>query len=334
MSYSFPNELSAKKKRKGGAETQRETLDNYLNIWKINPNFKDINNGFLNIKFISFIALITFFIISTYIISLNLIVALIIGLLTTILFIVAFENKLSDFIKIYRHSKGWFRRFDPFENLTFFFSEENPNILFFTNKKDMITVGVSIFNVRIIPETIHASLNQFIKALNELQVPFSYQILQTPLANSPQNSLEESLYYQKSESINSYKTSIYFCTFYDVKGILSYNKLSGLIEKLTEYIETMRANFSANFPHFKIKLLSENELIYAMRAVIMKNNSLDVPQSNDSFNPQKIDSYDLLKIFFCSFILIYSTFLTLSMGFPFIFTTFLNLTLAAIIFWL
>ena len=336
MSFSLSNELNVKKKnqKRNFKSGYVETLDNYLNIWNINPNYKDINSGLLNAKFLSLLALITFFMVGTYLICFYIVISLIIGLLTIIFFIVAFNNKIQNLSKIYSHSNGKLVRLDPFEDLIFFFSEGNANILFFTNKKDMITVGISIFNVRIIPENIHPSLNQFIKSLNELQVPFSYQILQTPLDISLKNSREDPKQPQKTDIINSYKTSIYFCSFYDVRGILSYKKLLGLTEKLTEYRETMRSNFSANFPHFNIKLLSGNELISALRAIVVKNDSLNVSQNDNTFMVRKIKYNEILKLLFCCFILIYSMFLTLSLGFLFVFTFLLGLVLIAIIFWI
>ncbi|MFX1338947.1 MAG: hypothetical protein ACFFDK_10085 [Promethearchaeota archaeon] len=336
MSFSLFDELNENKKnqKRNFKSKHVETLENYLNIWNINPNYKDINSGFLNAKFLSLLALITFFIVGTYLICFNFIISLIIGLFTFTFFIVSFESNMLNFNKLDNHSNGKLKRLDPFKDLIFFFSEENANIIFFTNKKDMITVGISIFNVKIIPENIHPSLNQFIKSLNELQVPFSYQIFQTPLDISPKNYQEDLKHHQKTDLINSYNTSVHFCTFYDVRGILSNKKLLGLTEKLTEYIEIMRSNFSANFPHFNLKLLSGNELISALRAVVTKNNSVNVSENNNEFMIKRIKFHEIVKLLFCIFILIYSMYLTLSLNFLFIFTVLLGLILVANIFWI
>ncbi|MFX1257057.1 MAG: hypothetical protein ACFFAN_04310, partial [Promethearchaeota archaeon] len=139
-----------------------ESLDNYLNIWQVNPSYKDINNNVSIVKAVSLIMLGMFFIISNYLLTLNIMVSILFGIIIIAVFSAVFHDNFFNLKNLFSYTFRKFAPFDPFENLKFFISKENPSVLFFSNKADSITVATSFFKVEVIPEKIHPTLYQFI----------------------------------------------------------------------------------------------------------------------------------------------------------------------------
>ena len=198
-------------KKKFYNENVEETLDNYLNIWQINPSFKDINNNIATLRALFLVLLTIFLIASFFYIGINLINSVGGGIIILLLFIVIFHENFFSIKDVFSYSFHKINKINPFESFLFFFKKQNPNILFFTNKTDLKTCALSIFQVKVIPENVHPTLNQFIKSLNETNIPYSYQVVQSPIFESTiihksNKNLKEKIRHQQNNSVMSFKT--------------------------------------------------------------------------------------------------------------------------------
>jgi hypothetical protein len=99
--------------------------------------------------------------------------------------------------------------------------------------------------------------------------------------------------YQLINSSESFQTSIFFSVFHQINGILGETKKWELLETINKYSKSLKSNFSANFHHTKITLLSGIQLINAIRT-LMFNQSQDISDVKEGvFN---MDGY-LFKFF-------------------------------------
>jgi len=235
--------------REGKEKTQ------YLNIWKINPSFKDINRKKRVLKLISLFIMGFGYFYALYLLSANLIISIGLSSIIIIIFILVFNNRifyLSHFL-----SKG---KFQPFSGFIFWKMMKDPLTLFYSHKNDYFSVGIRSFQIEVIPQNIHANMKQFIRSLNSSLIPFSFQVIQKPIINNHQF---------------SFKTILLFNVYYFISGRPTYAKLRELIMKLEHYSSTLRLEFAANFHHFKIKPLSNLEVIDSIRASFIPQNLLD-----------------------------------------------------------
>lgn len=267
----------------------------YLDVWQINPSYKDITRKHSIIKtgFLFFLGF--FYFISIYIISRKMGISIISAGLIIIIFILIFHEKFFSLKFLFQ-----FRNLKLFSGFLFWQCDDDPSIVFYTNYKDLITIGLRIFSIQVVPENIHANLNQFIKALGHTKVPFTYQITQKPLFDSfkPENR------HCNINSSKSYEIKIYFAIYYDIEGNISYNKLLGLLDKLNTYTNIIKSDFVANFHHFKISMLSGKELINGLRASFLRC-EIPVKSENSQLNSKKRDRIRLyIKALFSLFILI------------------------------
>jgi len=168
-----------------------------------------------------------------------------------------------------------FKAIKPFESFTFGIAEDDPTTLIIMNKEDMITISTRIFKIEVLPENVKPTLNQFIKALYSARIQYTYQVVQNPIINVPLTSPETQdleLHSHQTKNTNNsdktYRTSIYFSVYHVVKGILTRTRLGELMEQVQDYSLELQSNFSANFHHTKIALLSGNDLINAIRSLI------------------------------------------------------------------
>ncbi|GAH17005.1 unnamed protein product, partial [marine sediment metagenome] len=153
--------------------------------------------------------------------------------------------------------------------------KEDPCTLIFINREHLLNAATRVFKIEILPENIQPTVNQFLKSLNSTRIPFTYQVVQTPffeannvrIAPNRRNQHEE---FQNMRRSGVFQTRIYFSVYYDVKGVLSKPKLTHLFEKIEIFSENMVSDFSANFHHTKIELLSGNDLINAIRTIFFK----------------------------------------------------------------
>ena len=303
-------------KKKAQGKEGEETLGNYLNIWKTNPSFKDINSTLSTLRALFLVGFTLFFIIGTFMISSDLPFSLSIGFLLLLCFILVFPT---NFFSLEHGFSRMFSKsvlFDPFEHHQFFITKHDSDVLFITNKKDLKTCALCIFKIGIISENSYPSLNKFIKSLNELRIAYTYQVVQSPIIEPIAHTSSAFSKVQQLHSTQSFTTNIYFSVFYDINGILTPKKLTHLQEKIREYRDIMKANFTSNFYHFKINILTGSELIRALPSIVFKNTIPEISENNNPFSPQHLNPSLLIKLAFVSVLLLYGNYVLLFLQFP------------------
>ena len=220
--------VGKKYEMKSNEDTEEST--NYLDIWRENPAYKDISGTMSNAKLISLMAIVIFIACSTLLLTSNLYISFgLVGFLV-LLFLVAFHD---DFYSLDQGFTYLFRNFaeiKPFDNFKFYILEDDPSTLLIINIKDMLTMATRIFRVEVLAENIKPTINQFLYALDESKVPYTYQLVQKPMIKLDENSTHDKkklLHFRnlKTNTIDSYQTHIYFSVFYAEKGTLSPRKL-------------------------------------------------------------------------------------------------------------
>ncbi len=309
-SFEFDN-----RKKPQGKEGE-ETLGNYLNIWKTNPSFKDINTTLSTLRALFLVSLTLCFIIGTFMISSNLVFSVSIGFIILICFILVFHDTFFSlehgFSSIFSKSE----LFDPFENHQFFVSKHDSDVLFIANRKDLKTCALCIFKIGVISENSYPSLNKFIKSFNELGIAYTFQVVQSPIIEPITHKPSPSLKAQQLNSTQSFTTSIYFTVFYDVSGILTLKKLAYLQGKIREYRDIMKANFTSNFYHFKINILSGSELLRALPSIVFKNTIPEMEEQDDFNSTPQLNSSLISKLIIICFLMIYGSYMLLSLHVP------------------
>ena len=244
---------------------EKEDNSAYLDVWKVNPSYKDVSTSETVLKATSLVVIGLLFFTSVLYTTYNLALSIGIAGIVTISFVIAFHKKFFSLRHIFD-----FRSFKPFGDFVFWQTKYDKSVLFFTNHKELSTTGVRTFRIKVLPENVHANLNRFFKGLHTLKVPFSYQIIQRPLQVSNNSDGSET---------SSFETIIYFSTFYNIKGRITKLKLVKVVEELREYAISLKSAFASNFHHFNIVQLSEEELVNAYRIAILKQ---DVEIEKDS----------------------------------------------------
>ena len=246
-------------------DSEKEDNSRYLDVWKVNPSYNDINTSETVLKATSLVVIGLLFFTSVLYTTYNLALSIGIAGIVIISFIMAFHKMFFSLRHIFDS-----RLFEPFGDFVFWQTKYDKSVLFFTNHKELSTTGVRIFRIKVLPENVHANTNRFFKGLHALKVPFSYQVIQRPFqARNNSDSFETS----------SFETIIYFSTFYNIKGRITESKLVKMVETLRDYVISLESAFASNFHHFKIVQLSEENLINAYRIGVLK---LDVEIEEDS----------------------------------------------------
>ena len=304
--YDTQEILEFDKKKKTSRDNNEETLGNYLNIWqKKNPSFKDINTTLATLRALFLVSITLFFIIGTYMISSDLLFSVVIGFIILFCFILVFHDTFFSLESLFSRLFSKSELFDPFENHQFFITKEDSDVLFIANKKDLKTCAFCIFKIGVIPENIYPVLNNFIHSLNDISIPYSYQVVQSSLIEPFSNKLKPTLKIQAQHSTESFTTNIYFSVFYDINGILTRNKLTRLQEKIREYRDAIKGNFTSNFYHFKIKMLSGTELIRALPSIMCKKTISNTSEHYDLPSDTHMSSEYVMKLAFIGFLLLY-----------------------------
>jgi hypothetical protein len=287
-----------------------ERKHDLLNIWDANPAFQDINTQFISIKSLSVLVLGMVFIIFTYLITLSWMWALVMGLITFILYTVAFADTMFSLKVLGGITKGSYYKISFLDHLVALFTADHPEILYVINKEEMKTIGLSIFQITILPETTNASYNQFLKSLNKLTIPFTFQIHQSPfLFKRDQGQVTEYRSQVQQGIMNSFQTFVLVTIYYDITGILTSARIVRLQKILRETINNLQTAFTADFHHYRPELLQKEELLYALRGILLKDNSYDLPQETEWIRPKVDVTPVLLKTCYCTFIFLYSYFL-------------------------
>jgi hypothetical protein len=304
--YNFIKENKNKRKLN---EDDEEDKINWLDIWKINPSYKDIKLDSALSKVISSVIISIFFMLSTYLFSKNLFSSIGIGILTQILFIGVFNDQFFIFKYFFSFHSRKLSQFNPFDNLIFWQLKEKENIIFITNKEDITNIALQIFKIEVIAENVKPTLNQFIKSLSKLKVPYSYQVIHTPLLTKSDNMDEVEDRRERLNSAESFKISIYFSTYYYESGKLNNNQLASLLLEINNNANTLYSNFKSNFHHFKIKKLSGIELVNALRSSFLKIDESEILKVEEKRDLTEFIRNNLLKGLFLFFVIGYTSIL-------------------------
>lgn len=297
-------------------------------IWRVNPSYSHMYNSISIARIIIIVVIGTFFTGATYLMNWSLQVSISSGIGIVILFIFVFYNYADSITHIFQNKI----QFDPFDNLISFWEKSEQSILFLTNKEDLIHNALQIFRVEEIPENIHASINLFLKSLSEYKnmISFTYQIVQTPYT-----------YLKQIPDTNNYKinttearhTSIYFCVNHSVKGRLTQNKVKLLKQRIRYMGNTLRNNFVGNFHHFKISLLSGDNLVNALRTYFLK---IPDDMNRERYEEKKkstLSAKFVIKASFTCFFILFLNYTLIPFNIPILYIVLINLiTLVIIIF--
>jgi len=257
-------------------DTEKEDKYAYLDMWKVNPSYKDVDATETVLKATSLVVISLLFFTSVLYATYNIALSIGIAGIVALSFVIAFHKKIFSL----RHAFD-FRPFEPFGDLTFWqmkVESEKPvfppkydkSVLFFTNRKELSTTGVKIFKIEVLPENVKANLNRFFAGLHELKVPFTYQIIQKQLQTSVNSDGSES---------STFETIIYISTFYNIKGRIIKSKLANAVGELREYATCISSAIVSNFHHLKASQLSKEALVNAFRITVLKQ---DVEIEEDS----------------------------------------------------
>ncbi|MFX1526567.1 MAG: hypothetical protein ACFFB4_03260 [Promethearchaeota archaeon] len=144
-------------------------------IWDIHPSYNDTNSIFSIFKLIFLVILGILFSVCIYLLINNVYIALGSAILLISIFSLIFRES-------FFHLKGLFQfqSINPFKDIVFWTIINDPKIIFYTNKVDLLTVGLKIFRIEVVPETVHANINQFLRSLSTVEptLPFSFQVVQ------------------------------------------------------------------------------------------------------------------------------------------------------------
>ena len=332
-------------------EDEEESTD-YLDIWRENPAYKDIAGTFTITKLISLIAIVIFIANSTLILNSDLYISVGSVVILLIFFLIAFHNDLYSLEQGFKYKFRKFAEIKPFDNFRFYMLEEDPATLLIMNKKDMVTVAIRIFKVEVLAANIKPTINQFLYALDESKIPYTYQVVQKPiikLNDDETHQKEEISHFEnpKTNTMDTYQTQIYFSVYYAEKGTLSSRKLNNLLGTIILYSKDLKSNFSANFHHMKISLLkrknikneedeeeTEEDLISAIRTLVY-GNSTKTTQKNEMFFSSNIKTLSFLfKFIFIVHIISSLSIILLQFKIPLIYVLGVDLTIVSIILFL
>ena len=294
--------------------------NDYLDIWRVNPSYRDINVRASNIKVTVSVILLLTISFSLYFLTKN--IYLTVSLLFPLFFFTYFFDQSKRFLNSVFNLFNKALYINPFGDVEFFVIKDEPSTLFLINKKISSTVALRVFKIEVLPETLQPTLNQFLKALNNSQLSFSYQVSHTPvidLRTQKQNNVED-LKEKKSQTMEDVPStiSIFFSVNCHKKGIVKRGKLNYLLDEVEENANALKSEFIANFHHTKIRLLQTRELLEAVR-VTTYNIPTDFGSSELKEVPKNSYNFNLfLKSVFSLFLVIIISIILFSINFPFL----------------
>ena len=245
----------------------------YLNIWPLSPVKKDMTKSIVWIKRGVLLGLTAVIGIHGYLISLDLLRIIPLCVFFMMLFILIFSTRLS-----------FTQPLNPFESLSFWQLKGDKISIFFTNREDLLTVGLRIFKVEVLPENVNANFTQFIRVLSTRFQNITYQVIQQPILSpsTQTSSLKKEI---TGARMTSFRTIIYFAVSHEINGIFSTSKFNRFLEILHSMTLAIKSDFVANFHHYKITLLQKNEAVQALRTIFLKQ---DIPQCDPIKNEMKL----------------------------------------------
>jgi hypothetical protein len=309
--YEYDDEVESydryEKKTNSKAQDTSSTKDKraYLNIWDVNPSFKDISNNRVIPQTIFLLGLTLAIVITMYLLTFHIIISVGAGILFCSIFMIIFHDEiylLKYFFQFFSRSKT---PFNPFEDMVFWYKEDDLATLFLSNKKDLLHVALRTYQMKVIAENIHPAVYSFIRALaiKDLRLSYSYQVVQKPVIHlfNKDRSRDNVL-----QSLHSRGATIHFSVFLQEKGILTDHKLERMQYDINRYTSIIKSALVSNFHHFKVVLLTGNALINAVRTFYLKE---DVSTYHNPIDKRKIlhssNSHKFWKFGICTGLVVY-----------------------------
>jgi len=307
-----------------GITEQEKDRRTYLNIWDMNPSFKDISSNQSIPQTIFLFGITLVIIITMYLVSQHLLISVVVGLIFCSAFILIFHDE----IYLLRHFFQFVVRnkmlFSPFEDLIFWYKNDDTATFYMSNRKDLVHVAMRIYQIKTIAENIHPTVYNFVKAMasKNIRLSYSYQIVQKPIIHlfNKDKTRENVL-----KSVQSRGSTIYFAVFREGKGILTEHKQDRMGYNIRQDSATLKSNLVSNFHHFQAELLAGNALVNAIRTLYLKEevstfrNPVDKRKALYSSN-----SHFFLKFTVSIGLMIYICIVLLSLNFFFLYIIGIN----------
>lgn len=331
----------ANKKYEMTFNNEAEESKSYLDIWDLNPSYKDINLKFSIAKILFSVIILIFLSALSYLVTFNLYFSIGLSIIILLFFLLAFSDNFFSFKSFLSNIFHRYMTVNPFKNFAFWKLQEDPATILIINKKDSLSIAIRIFKVETLPENVHPTLNQFLKALNKSKIPYTYQVVQTPILDFPPSSSKDAFHIeltrnQKLNSIESFQTTIYFSVYHSINGVLTNYRLRNLIEAAQDFSREFKSNFSTNYHHTKVLLLTKNDLINAIRTYFFRSATGIEPVEENHF----VTKSNLIKVLFktcsISFLVLYLSFLLFCYKIPLYLILLINFsfeTIAFLLWW-
>ena len=255
-----------KEKNESGKENDKKTdEDPFDSVWNSIPSYKDIDRIDTLKKSISLVIIEFVLFASLLLTTLDFLVSISTTVIVGVSFVFVFRKNFFTLLHFLE-----FGAFNPFQNFTFWQTDYDKSVLYYTNRRDMITTGVSILKIGVMAENVSANLLTFIKGLHKNRTPYTFQVIHKPLQ------ITNNKAYDKN---STFETVILFSTYYKINGKINKSKLTKLVKELRLSTTALKTGITSNFHHFKISSLTEDQLIETFRSTVLKR---DVPIESDS----------------------------------------------------
>ena len=255
-----------KEKNESGIETDKNTdEDPFYSVWNSFPSYKDIDSTDTLKKAISLVVIEFVLFASLLLTTVDFLLSISATVIVGISFVLVFRK---NFFTLHHFLE--FGAFNPFQNFIFWQTDYDKSVFYYTNRRDMITTGVSILKIGVMAENVSANLLTFIKGLHKNYTPYTFQVIHKPLQ------ISNSKGYDKA---STFETVILFSTYFKINGKINKSKLTKLVKELRLSTTALKTGITSNFHHFKISSLTEDQLVETFRSTVLKR---DVPIESDS----------------------------------------------------
>lgn len=238
------------------AREEEENSLRYRDLWPINPEFRDVNRKSQVIKIGSLVTIYSFIIFYLLSFSLPIMTLVELVIFSMLLFLFSFRDRIFSLQSMLSFSK-----FDPFKQFVFWQIADDPYSVLYTHYADLLTIGIRIFRIEVMPENVSASIKHFVRAAANNFHTLNYQVVHIPIHNSISRNSQA-----KQES---YRTFIYFTVTKKFTGLVNITKIRKLMESLRDESATLSSRFIADFHHYKITFLSGTDAMTALRTIFL-----------------------------------------------------------------
>ncbi len=258
------------KKQKKVAIKQEEENRDYLDIWKINPSFKDVHIKYSIGKTIFVITITLAIILSMYVMTHLLLFSVGVGIMFCVGFTIVFHDEFYFLRYFFRFLTRGKTMLNPFEDFAFWYTKEDLSTLYMSNRKDAVHIVLRIYQIKVIAENVEPAIKQFVKALSlsNGRISYSYQIVQKPITilSTTKPDRDHTL-----KSLHSRGATIYFSVYTRQKGHLTNRVINKLQYTISQYSNNLKSSIVSNFHHFQAVLLSGSTLMNAVRTFYLKD---------------------------------------------------------------